>query len=176
MDVNSRSTAPSMNWTEKVSLCELVWTCLSLFLSTSGSTGGGSDRPGDIKDDLGMENLHLNDHPHKASKTQVCGQFILFMNAFIFFKHSLVALNSSATEPQQAHFWNCMQIYVEKLPAVSVHQLLSRQQTEWACPSCTFINKLSRPGCEICATARPDIHIQQVRCDIPQSIPLYCSS
>lgn len=35
------------------------------------------------------------------------------------------------------------------------------QQTEWACPSCTFINKPSRPGCEICATARPDAHIQQ---------------
>uniref|UniRef100_A0A667YPM8 SHANK-associated RH domain interacting protein n=1 Tax=Myripristis murdjan TaxID=586833 RepID=A0A667YPM8_9TELE len=39
-------------------------------------------------------------------------------------------------------------------------------QTEWACPSCTFINKPSRPGCEICATARPDTHrhsrIQQV--------------
>ncbi|XP_043990337.1 ranBP-type and C3HC4-type zinc finger-containing protein 1-like isoform X2 [Gambusia affinis] len=31
------------------------------------------------------------------------------------------------------------------------------QQTEWACPSCTFINKPSRPGCEICATARPDV-------------------
>ncbi|XP_010764550.1 ranBP-type and C3HC4-type zinc finger-containing protein 1-like isoform X3 [Notothenia coriiceps] len=35
------------------------------------------------------------------------------------------------------------------------------QQTEWACPSCTFINKPTRPGCEICATARPEIHIQQ---------------
>uniref|UniRef100_H3CSX7 SHANK-associated RH domain interacting protein n=1 Tax=Tetraodon nigroviridis TaxID=99883 RepID=H3CSX7_TETNG len=33
--------------------------------------------------------------------------------------------------------------------------LPSRLQTEWACPSCTFINKPSRPGCEICATARP---------------------
>ncbi|XP_046883782.1 ranBP-type and C3HC4-type zinc finger-containing protein 1-like isoform X2 [Hypomesus transpacificus] len=31
-----------------------------------------------------------------------------------------------------------------------------KAQTEWACPSCTFINKPSRPGCEICATARPD--------------------
>ncbi|XP_012731186.2 ranBP-type and C3HC4-type zinc finger-containing protein 1 isoform X1 [Fundulus heteroclitus] len=31
------------------------------------------------------------------------------------------------------------------------------QQTDWACPSCTFINKPSRPGCEICATARPDV-------------------
>uniref|UniRef100_UPI003AB0E7CD ranBP-type and C3HC4-type zinc finger-containing protein 1 n=1 Tax=Centroberyx gerrardi TaxID=166262 RepID=UPI003AB0E7CD len=34
----------------------------------------------------------------------------------------------------------------------------SKSQTEWACPSCTFINKPSRPGCEICATARPDTH------------------
>ncbi|KAM9845478.1 ranBP-type and C3HC4-type zinc finger-containing protein 1-like [Aulostomus maculatus] len=34
----------------------------------------------------------------------------------------------------------------------------SKTQTEWACPSCTFINKPSRPGCEICATARPDTH------------------
>ncbi|XP_043990339.1 ranBP-type and C3HC4-type zinc finger-containing protein 1-like isoform X4 [Gambusia affinis] len=33
----------------------------------------------------------------------------------------------------------------------------SNKQTEWACPSCTFINKPSRPGCEICATARPDV-------------------
>ncbi|KAM8838756.1 ranBP-type and C3HC4-type zinc finger-containing protein 1 [Synchiropus picturatus] len=32
----------------------------------------------------------------------------------------------------------------------------SRTQSEWACPSCTFINKPSRPGCEICATARPE--------------------
>ncbi|CAL8366510.1 unnamed protein product [Boreogadus saida] len=32
----------------------------------------------------------------------------------------------------------------------------TKTQMEWACPSCTFINKASRPGCEICATARPD--------------------
>ncbi|XP_074543923.1 ranBP-type and C3HC4-type zinc finger-containing protein 1 isoform X2 [Halichoeres trimaculatus] len=68
-----------------------------------GSTSGGSDRTGDIKDVLDIENLQLNDHANKASKTQ----------------------------------------------------------TEWACPSCTFINKPSRPGCEICATARPDTHIHQ---------------
>ncbi|XP_038819781.1 ranBP-type and C3HC4-type zinc finger-containing protein 1-like [Salvelinus namaycush] len=34
----------------------------------------------------------------------------------------------------------------------------SKTQTEWACPSCTFINKPTRPGCEICSTARPDSH------------------
>uniref|UniRef100_A0A3P8VKR9 SHANK-associated RH domain interacting protein n=1 Tax=Cynoglossus semilaevis TaxID=244447 RepID=A0A3P8VKR9_CYNSE len=44
---------------------------------------------------------------------------------------------------------------------------LSLLQTEWACPSCTFINKLSRPGCEICATARPEAHIQQVKYILP---------
>uniref|UniRef100_A0A3Q4H340 SHANK-associated RH domain interacting protein n=1 Tax=Neolamprologus brichardi TaxID=32507 RepID=A0A3Q4H340_NEOBR len=40
----------------------------------------------------------------------------------------------------------------------------SQDWREWACPSCTFINKPSRPGCEICATARPDTQsfIQQV--------------
>lgn len=36
------------------------------------------------------------------------------------------------------------------------------QQAEWACPSCTFINKPSRPGCEICTTERPDTQVQQV--------------
>ncbi|KAL3055257.1 ranBP-type and C3HC4-type zinc finger-containing protein 1-like isoform X1 [Trematomus bernacchii] len=66
--------------------------------------GGGSDRPGDITNLLDIDNLQLNDHTNRATKTQ---------------------------------------------------------QTEWACPSCTFINKPTRPGCEICATARPDAHIQQ---------------
>ncbi|KAM9789374.1 ranBP-type and C3HC4-type zinc finger-containing protein 1 [Neosynchiropus ocellatus] len=32
----------------------------------------------------------------------------------------------------------------------------TQASSEWACPSCTFINKPSRPGCEICAAARPD--------------------
>uniref|UniRef100_A0A2D4MLV0 RanBP2-type domain-containing protein n=1 Tax=Micrurus spixii TaxID=129469 RepID=A0A2D4MLV0_9SAUR len=25
----------------------------------------------------------------------------------------------------------------------------------WSCPTCTFINKPSRPGCEMCSTDRP---------------------
>ncbi|KAF7706689.1 hypothetical protein HF521_019943 [Silurus meridionalis] len=28
-------------------------------------------------------------------------------------------------------------------------------QAGWSCPSCTFINKSTRPGCEICSTERP---------------------
>lgn len=26
----------------------------------------------------------------------------------------------------------------------------------WACPQCTYLNKPTRPGCEMCSTARPD--------------------
>ncbi|XP_047223092.1 ranBP-type and C3HC4-type zinc finger-containing protein 1-like isoform X2 [Girardinichthys multiradiatus] len=51
----------------------------------------------------------------------------------------------------------------EKLQVNDHTSKASKTQTEWACPSCTFINKPSRPGCEICATARPDVksYIQQ---------------
>ncbi|XP_067271711.1 ranBP-type and C3HC4-type zinc finger-containing protein 1 [Pseudorasbora parva] len=30
------------------------------------------------------------------------------------------------------------------------------QKIGWPCPGCTFLNKPTRPGCEICSTARPD--------------------
>ncbi|KAM3860235.1 ranBP-type and C3HC4-type zinc finger-containing protein 1 [Diretmus argenteus] len=29
----------------------------------------------------------------------------------------------------------------------------------WSCPSCTYINKPTRPGCEICSTNRPESYI-----------------
>ncbi|KAI4795939.1 hypothetical protein KUCAC02_029554 [Chaenocephalus aceratus] len=29
----------------------------------------------------------------------------------------------------------------------------------WACPSCTYINKPTRPGCEICSTNRPERYV-----------------
>ncbi|XP_056290201.1 ranBP-type and C3HC4-type zinc finger-containing protein 1 [Pseudoliparis swirei] len=29
----------------------------------------------------------------------------------------------------------------------------------WSCPSCTYINKPTRPGCEICSTNRPDSYV-----------------
>ncbi|XP_023259999.1 ranBP-type and C3HC4-type zinc finger-containing protein 1-like [Seriola lalandi dorsalis] len=29
----------------------------------------------------------------------------------------------------------------------------------WSCPSCTYINKPTRPGCEICSTNRPENYI-----------------
>ncbi|KAJ8279911.1 hypothetical protein COCON_G00069770 [Conger conger] len=31
-------------------------------------------------------------------------------------------------------------------------------QLGWACPSCTFINKPTRPGCEICSNDRPEAY------------------
>ncbi|XP_056600214.1 ranBP-type and C3HC4-type zinc finger-containing protein 1 [Triplophysa dalaica] len=45
----------------------------------------------------------------------------------------------------------------------------SNTQLGWSCPSCTFINKSTRPGCEICSTDRPNppnhcsIHQEKVR-------------
>ncbi|KAF1674110.1 RanBP-type and C3HC4-type zinc finger-containing protein 1, partial [Pygoscelis papua] len=29
----------------------------------------------------------------------------------------------------------------------------------WSCPKCTFINKPTRPGCEMCSTDRPDDYV-----------------
>uniref|UniRef100_A0A671QAE2 RanBP-type and C3HC4-type zinc finger-containing protein 1 n=1 Tax=Sinocyclocheilus anshuiensis TaxID=1608454 RepID=A0A671QAE2_9TELE len=31
-----------------------------------------------------------------------------------------------------------------------------KPQSGWSCPGCTFMNKPTRPGCEMCSTARPD--------------------
>ncbi|KFP55604.1 RanBP-type and C3HC4-type zinc finger-containing protein 1, partial [Cathartes aura] len=32
-------------------------------------------------------------------------------------------------------------------------------QAGWSCPKCTFINKPTRPGCEMCSTDRPDDYV-----------------
>jgi len=32
-------------------------------------------------------------------------------------------------------------------------------QVGWSCPKCTFINKPTRPGCEMCSTDRPDDYV-----------------
>lgn len=45
---------------------------------------------------------------------------------------------------------------MEKLQLSEHFSKSSKPQVEWACPSCTFINKPSRPGCEICTTSRPE--------------------
>ncbi|KAM9198551.1 sharpin isoform 2-T2 [Dugong dugon] len=40
-------------------------------------------------------------------------------------------------------------------PQPASTSLPSPLQPGWSCPSCTFINALSRPGCEMCSTQRP---------------------
>ncbi|XP_074243373.1 sharpin isoform X2 [Saimiri boliviensis] len=40
-------------------------------------------------------------------------------------------------------------------PQPATSSLPSPLQPGWPCPSCTFINAPSRPGCEICSTQRP---------------------
>ncbi|EOA99125.1 RanBP-type and C3HC4-type zinc finger-containing protein 1, partial [Anas platyrhynchos] len=32
-------------------------------------------------------------------------------------------------------------------------------QAGWSCPKCTFINKPTRPGCEMCSTDRPEDYV-----------------
>ncbi|XP_030635796.1 ranBP-type and C3HC4-type zinc finger-containing protein 1 [Chanos chanos] len=45
-----------------------------------------------------------------------------------------------------------------EMPQLNDALLPNRTNTQvgWACPSCTFINKPTRPGCEICSTDRPE--------------------
>ncbi|PNJ08012.1 SHARPIN isoform 1, partial [Pongo abelii] len=40
-------------------------------------------------------------------------------------------------------------------PQPAASSLPSPLQPSWPCPSCTFINAPSRPGCEMCSTQRP---------------------
>uniref|UniRef100_A0A8D0LCB2 SHANK associated RH domain interactor n=1 Tax=Sphenodon punctatus TaxID=8508 RepID=A0A8D0LCB2_SPHPU len=40
-------------------------------------------------------------------------------------------------------------------PAAAAAPPPSPGQAGWACPTCTFINKPTRPGCEMCSTDRP---------------------
>ncbi|XP_032616636.1 sharpin isoform X1 [Hylobates moloch] len=40
-------------------------------------------------------------------------------------------------------------------PQPAASSLPSSLQPSWPCPSCTFINAPSRPGCEMCSTQRP---------------------
>ncbi|NXE57058.1 HOIL1 protein, partial [Casuarius casuarius] len=40
-------------------------------------------------------------------------------------------------------------------PAPAGTALPSPVQAGWSCPKCTFINKPTRPGCEMCSTDRP---------------------
>ncbi|NXF89963.1 HOIL1 protein, partial [Eubucco bourcierii] len=39
------------------------------------------------------------------------------------------------------------------------HRQPSPVQAGWSCPKCTFINKPTRPGCEMCSSARPDDYV-----------------
>ncbi|NWR56004.1 HOIL1 protein, partial [Bucorvus abyssinicus] len=44
-------------------------------------------------------------------------------------------------------------------PQPAATSLPSPTQTGWSCPKCTFINKPTRPGCEMCSSARPDDYV-----------------
>ncbi|XP_051557253.1 ranBP-type and C3HC4-type zinc finger-containing protein 1 [Myxocyprinus asiaticus] len=48
-------------------------------------------------------------------------------------------------------------INLERLQLGGSKLKTSNMQSGWSCPSCTFINKSTRPGCEICSTDRPNL-------------------
>lgn len=48
--------------------------------------------------------------------------------------------------PQSSELPQALQPAISSLPS---------PQPGWPCPSCTFINALNRPGCEMCSTQRP---------------------
>uniref|UniRef100_A0A3B3D5U8 SHANK-associated RH domain interacting protein n=1 Tax=Oryzias melastigma TaxID=30732 RepID=A0A3B3D5U8_ORYME len=63
------------------------------------------------------------------------------------------------------------QLFQQDLESAILTPPLPPGNGHWACPSCTFINKPSRPGCEICATARPD-----AQSGVQQLTGISCSS
>ncbi|XP_074434196.1 sharpin isoform X1 [Larus michahellis] len=44
-------------------------------------------------------------------------------------------------------------------PQPAAASLPSPVPTGWSCPKCTFINKPTRPGCEMCSTDRPEDYV-----------------
>ncbi|XP_017283862.1 ranBP-type and C3HC4-type zinc finger-containing protein 1 [Kryptolebias marmoratus] len=47
-----------------------------------------------------------------------------------------------------------------EMPQLSEALSPSTSSTQgWSCPSCTYINKPTRPGCEICSTNRPESYV-----------------
>ncbi|XP_029420063.1 sharpin isoform X2 [Nannospalax galili] len=68
------------------------------------------------------------------------------------------ASGHSPQQPQMDGELGCLFPQSLELPQVlqpSSSSLPSPPQPGWPCPSCTFINALSRPGCEMCSTQRP---------------------
>ncbi|XP_062849469.1 ranBP-type and C3HC4-type zinc finger-containing protein 1 isoform X2 [Trichomycterus rosablanca] len=49
-------------------------------------------------------------------------------------------------------------MHLERINLGSPSLRPANTQVGWSCPSCTFINKSARPGCEICSTERPNPH------------------
>ncbi|KAM9332464.1 ranBP-type and C3HC4-type zinc finger-containing protein 1 isoform 2-T2 [Pholidichthys leucotaenia] len=54
---------------------------------------------------------------------------------------------------------------IKDLISLEMHQLKdalspsANTNQGWSCPSCTYINKPTRPGCEICSTNRPESYV-----------------
>ncbi|KAK2901463.1 hypothetical protein Q8A67_009578 [Cirrhinus molitorella] len=69
------------------------------------------------------------------------------------FSHSSTA-GSSGCGPEKPSVSDIINLEMLQLGGSKLKS--SNTQSGWSCPSCTFINKSTRPGCEICSTDRPN--------------------
>lgn len=72
------------------------------------------------------------------------------------------ALNPNTTYTQVTHRTSVIvykSVDPEKMLGTNMAQQCLSVLQGWSCPSCTYINKPTRPGCEICSTNRPASYI-----------------
>lgn len=93
---------------------------------------------------------HLTKHQHKLDQEQQVFEGIVeTMNAMQLLPRGSLGAKA-APETQQGP------PVPPKPPQLTARPLPPKPQVGWACPQCTFVNKPTRPGCEMCSQPRPD--------------------
>lgn len=93
---------------------------------------------------------HLTKHQHKLDQEQQVFEGIVdTMNALQLLPRGSLG-GKTAPETKQGP-----QV-PPKPPQLKARPLPPKPQIGWACPRCTFLNRPTRPGCEICSEARPE--------------------
>ncbi|XP_029004215.1 ranBP-type and C3HC4-type zinc finger-containing protein 1 isoform X2 [Betta splendens] len=62
--------------------------------------------------------------------------------------------------PERGNIFEIKDLTNLDMPQLNKALTVSKASSQgWSCPSCTYINKPTRPGCEICSTNRPDNYV-----------------
>nr|XP_046226910.1 ranBP-type and C3HC4-type zinc finger-containing protein 1 isoform X2 [Scatophagus argus] len=68
--------------------------------------------------------------------------------------------SSSTSGSERGNICEIRDLINLEMPQLSEALSPSTTSTQgWSCPSCTYINKPTRPGCEICSTNRPESYV-----------------